>query len=350
MKPLFVTWAKMPEVVGGCESIFQDLSDNLNGELVTYPFGNRVFRVEGMPDTLRYIEEYKSWMFDDVLSRMLKDMPNSPIIANCGTINIWKKHNTRIINIFNDPYKIAQNTMLKHRSQLLYYPHIIEKLTELQIKSAEGAINVTVSKVAKKGMEEIGIECDGIIEHGVDDKLFKPMDKYELREKYGIEGKKIGLFVGLVHPIKNWHAMEYLIENRRDITWILIFKKALQTFENPTYYFNTHIYYTLLREQMVEMYNMADFVIIPSYFESFGLVAVEAGLCGIPVISSRVGWIEDKGVTDYGIVVDSFNPKYFSKAIDKLFQYSFNPRPYMKKRFSFKKWIERWRKLIHSKA
>ncbi len=36
-------------------------------------------------------------------------------------------------------------------------------------------------------------------------------------------------------------------------------------------------------------YNAADVVAVPSFYESFGLVAVEAMACGVPVVASRVG-------------------------------------------------------------
>ncbi len=36
-------------------------------------------------------------------------------------------------------------------------------------------------------------------------------------------------------------------------------------------------------------YNAADLCVVPSYYESFGLVALEAMACGTPVVASRVG-------------------------------------------------------------
>src|SRR3972149_5851485 len=36
-------------------------------------------------------------------------------------------------------------------------------------------------------------------------------------------------------------------------------------------------------------YNAADVCVVPSYYESFGLVALEAMACGVPVVASRVG-------------------------------------------------------------
>jgi len=43
------------------------------------------------------------------------------------------------------------------------------------------------------------------------------------------------------------------------------------------------------REQLVEVYRAADVVAVPSYSESFGLVAVEAQACGTPVVAAAVG-------------------------------------------------------------
>ncbi len=43
------------------------------------------------------------------------------------------------------------------------------------------------------------------------------------------------------------------------------------------------------REQLVDVYRAADLVAVPSYAESFGLVAVEAQACGTPVVAAAVG-------------------------------------------------------------
>jgi D-inositol-3-phosphate glycosyltransferase len=43
------------------------------------------------------------------------------------------------------------------------------------------------------------------------------------------------------------------------------------------------------RERLVDVYRAADLVAVPSYAESFGLVAVEAQACGTPVVAAAVG-------------------------------------------------------------
>jgi len=42
-------------------------------------------------------------------------------------------------------------------------------------------------------------------------------------------------------------------------------------------------------ENMPKFYNAADICVVPSYHESFGMVAVESLACGTPVVASRVG-------------------------------------------------------------
>ena len=320
------------------QSILKNLSDNLNGEIVTYPY-DRVYQFNGMPKMI-IEEDSKSWALDLVINKYLKTHPKTPVIANLGTVNIWNKHTTKIINIFNDPYMKAQDVLRKY-SKFCYMDGLVQRMTELQIRASKGAINVAISKVTKDAMKDLGIKCDKVIEHGVDDKIFRPFDK-DLRKKYNIPlGKRIGLFVGITHHVKNWEVMKKLME-RKDIVWILALKTKIPKANNPI---GKCVFYGSNREQMVEFYNLADFVIIPSFFESFGLVSVEAGMCGTPVVSSKVGWIQEKGLTDYGIVVDSFKYEDFNRAIDELPNHDFTPRKYMQKRFDFNKWIDKWKRL-----
>ena len=64
-------------------------------------------------------------------------------------------------------------------------------------------------------------------------------------------------------------------------------------------------------------YRAADVVIVPSRSESFGLVALEAAACGVPVVASGVGGlitIVDDGVT--GHLVADRNPEVFATHTD----------------------------------
>lgn len=66
-------------------------------------------------------------------------------------------------------------------------------------------------------------------------------------------------------------------------------------------------------------YRSADVVVVPSRSESFGLVALEAAACGVPVVASAVGGLlslVDHGET--GFLVPDRDPVAFAKAIGRV--------------------------------
>lgn len=71
--------------------------------------------------------------------------------------------------------------------------------------------------------------------------------------------------------------------------------------------------------ELVAVYQAADIVAVPSYNESFGLVAVEAQASGTPVIAARVGGLPiavDDGET--GLLVDNHDPEAWADALEQL--------------------------------
>jgi D-inositol-3-phosphate glycosyltransferase len=73
------------------------------------------------------------------------------------------------------------------------------------------------------------------------------------------------------------------------------------------------------REQLVNVYRAADLVAVPSYSESFGLVAVEAQACGTPVVAAAVGGLP-VAVADgsSGTLVVGHDPARWAEAIAAL--------------------------------
>ena len=80
-----------------------------------------------------------------------------------------------------------------------------------------------------------------------------------------------------------------------------------------------HFMDPVLRSDLPDWYRAADLVCVPSYSESFGLVALEAQACGTPVVATAVGGLRT-AVSDgiSGSLVDGHDPKAWASVINRL--------------------------------
>jgi D-inositol-3-phosphate glycosyltransferase len=81
----------------------------------------------------------------------------------------------------------------------------------------------------------------------------------------------------------------------------------------------THFLDPVSRETLPDWYRASDLVCVPSYSESFGLVALEAQACGTPVVATAVGGLRtaiSDGIS--GSLVDGHDPKAWSAVISRL--------------------------------
>ena len=81
----------------------------------------------------------------------------------------------------------------------------------------------------------------------------------------------------------------------------------------------THFVDPVSREVLPDWYRASDLVCVPSYSESFGLVALEAQACGTPVVATAIGGLRT-AVSDgiSGSLVDGHDPKAWSAVISRL--------------------------------
>src|SRR5487761_1423107 len=74
------------------------------------------------------------------------------------------------------------------------------------------------------------------------------------------------------------------------------------------------------QRELADWYRAATVVLVPSYSESFGLVAVEAQACGTPVVAASVGGLRTAvrdGVS--GVLVDGHDPADYARALREVF-------------------------------
>jgi len=71
--------------------------------------------------------------------------------------------------------------------------------------------------------------------------------------------------------------------------------------------------------ELAQWYQAATVVMVPSYSESFGLVAVEAQACGTPVVAASVGGLRTAVRDGFsGVLVNSRDPRSYARAVRDL--------------------------------
>jgi D-inositol-3-phosphate glycosyltransferase len=137
---------------------------------------------------------------------------------------------------------------------------------------------------------------------GVDLTKFRPLDQREARKRLGLDGEKVLLYVGRVEPLK---GLDLLVETAAQMEAGEENVRMMVVGGGGPGEPETDRVRQLAKERQVDglidfvgrvdhddlplYYNAADVCVVPSYYESFGLVALESMACGTPVVASRVG-------------------------------------------------------------
>jgi D-inositol-3-phosphate glycosyltransferase len=73
------------------------------------------------------------------------------------------------------------------------------------------------------------------------------------------------------------------------------------------------------QDQLPDWYRAADVTVVPSYSESFGLVAIESQACGTPVLAASVGGLRTAVADGYsGVLVDGHDPSAYADVLARL--------------------------------
>lgn len=169
-----------------------------------------------------------------------------------------------------------------------------------------------------------------IIAPGVEHAFFAPGDRRGARRALGLDPERTTLlFVGRLQPLKGPDVAIRTLAELPDRDARLLIVGGASGADGDAEAARAHALVDELglheRVSFVEpqphhilstYYRAADVVIAPSRSESFGLVALEAAACGIPVVASAVGGLislVDDGRT--GRLVDGRDPRDYARAI-----------------------------------
>jgi D-inositol-3-phosphate glycosyltransferase len=171
----------------------------------------------------------------------------------------------------------------------------------------------------------------GLVPCGVNLERFQPVTRELARRELGLQNaQSVILYVGRFAPVKGLDrvlAAAAHLRSHRGLTFVIIGGDGQRTrasSEVSRLARKASVDGVVRLEGRVEhdllplYYSAADVVVVPSYYESFGLVALESLACGTPVIATRVGAMDtliQDGKT--GCIVDTPSPRSLSSAIEK---------------------------------
>jgi D-inositol-3-phosphate glycosyltransferase len=177
-----------------------------------------------------------------------------------------------------------------------------------------------------------------VVHPGVDLEVFRPVAMRAARARLGLPADAdVLLFVGRVHPLKApdvllraAHALLRRDPSRRSRLVVAVLGGPSGSgLEQPTALADlahslglddvVRFIPPVRRDELVDWYAAATLVCVPSYNESFGLVAVEAQAVGTPVVAAAVGGLTT-AVADgrSGVLVTGHDPEDYARVFEKV--------------------------------
>jgi D-inositol-3-phosphate glycosyltransferase len=297
-------------------------------------YGNRVVHVPAGPeiplskDELQgYIPEFVEGILDFIQKKNLSyDLIHShywlsglasielceywqvPIIHMFHTLGVMKRRVSQIPNGDDGDFRLrGEKDVLKRAAKIV-------AATQAEYAQLQWLYHADMEKVV-------------VIPPGVDTSHFYPIPTDEAKEFIGIPPcESMLLFVGRIEPLKGVDTLIEVIDHmRKDKVFsehnfcLLVIggdpniseSTEMQRLQDLTKRYGVEDLVTFLGKKSQDVlpyyYSASRAVVVPSHYESFGMVALEAMACGTPVVASHVGglaFLIQDGETGFTVPVD----------------------------------------------
>lgn len=264
-------------------------------------------------------------------------------------VNDFKNKNSLSYNLVHSHYWLS-SLAGKHLSRWWDVPHIVMLHTSARAKNralgaeiesqlreegerealASSSLIIAATEKEKRDLIDLyNAPADkiAVIPCGVDMEMFHPLPKDEARSMLGMDSARILLYVGRIEAEK---GIEILIEAASLIKKSLKIevrivgggkeeRDKIDSLREQSRQLGighlTHFQEAVPQSELPLYYSAADLCVLPSRYETFGLVALEALACGTPVIASKTGVMAELIKTQAGILLEEPSPANLASII-----------------------------------
>jgi glycosyltransferase involved in cell wall biosynthesis len=278
-----------------------------------------------------------------VLLQSRKDGTQIVGCSNCNRISLWTPSHHRLeqltlrleigrlhLDLLHSPDFIppfqrnCKSVITIHDLAFLLYPHFLTKESARYYGQIDQAVRRTDHIIAvSESTRRDTINLLGVPEQKITviyeaaNPIYRPLDRDEARchvkQAYGLDQEYI-LFVSTIEPRKNLPGLlqayrKLRNDYRREETLVLagargwLSEEVYDTAERLK--LSEHVCFLgrVPSEELVYLYNAAQLLVHPSFYEGFGLPPLEAMTCGTPTIVSNVSALPEV-VGDASILID----------------------------------------------
>jgi glycosyltransferase involved in cell wall biosynthesis len=215
--------------------------------------------------------------------RLMADVPPGDLMISSSSFGLWAPQRLPRIHVFHGTLiehtiRGDLNLPLRERARRAFGSLVAEG------GAGRAATRVAVSESAAREVKRwFREDVDEVIPNGVDTDVFRPRDRGEARERFGLEPDgRYALFVGRTEVRK---GADLLLPSCVRAGYELLVAGA-STLDGG------RELGMLSPEETAWAYAAADCVLFPTRYEACSWVVLEALASGTPLVTTRVGWME----------------------------------------------------------
>ncbi len=274
---------------------------------------------------LSYDLIHSHYWLSGVAARDLKAAWGVPIVHMFHTLGLMKQRVARDAGEMEGAYRI------QGEQEVLRIADRIVAATPAELAQLQWLYRADTSKVV-------------IVPPGVDISHFYPIPQDEAKEFVGVQPcEQLLLFVGRIEPLKGIdNLIEAIAILRQQGVFVCLSviggdpntepengddtngnRSEMKRLQDLRARFGMQDLVAFLgrrsQDTLPYYYSAAEAVVMPSHYESFGMVALEAMACGTPVVASQVGglaYLVQDGQTGYTVPAD--DPQALAGALERL--------------------------------